>query len=121
MIQRGIAIAGSRILILGLTFKENCADLRNTRVIDLAREFGEYRARVEICDPWANAEEARREYGLDMVDTPEPGAYDAIVIAVAHEQFRALGAAGARAYGKPGALLYDIKSLYPRDEVDGRL
>ncbi|UZW62899.1 nucleotide sugar dehydrogenase [Lysobacter enzymogenes] len=121
MIQRGVAIAGSRILILGLTFKENCADLRNTRVIDLAREFGEYRAQVEICDPWANAEEARREYGLDMVEAPERGAYDAVVIAVAHEQFRTLGAAGARAYGKPGALLYDIKSLYPREDVDARL
>lgn len=121
MIQRGIAVAGSRILILGLTFKENCADLRNTRVVDLAREFGEYRARVEICDPWANAEEARREYALEMVDEPERGAYDAIVVAVAHDQFRALGAAGARGYGKPGALLYDIKSLYPREDVDARL
>ncbi|MGO4774496.1 nucleotide sugar dehydrogenase [Lysobacter sp. 2RAB21] len=121
MIQRGIALAGSRILILGITFKENCADLRNTRVIDLAREFGEYRAQVEIHDPWAHAEEARREYGVDMVERPEAGVYDAIVLAVAHEEFRALGAAGARAYGKPGALLYDIKSLYPRDEVDARL
>ena len=121
MIQRGTTIAGSRILILGITFKENCADLRNTRVIDLAREFGDYRAKVEIHDPWAHAEEARREYGVDMVERPEAGVYDAIVVAVAHDEFRALGAAGARAYGKPGALLYDIKSLYPRDEVDARL
>ncbi|MGO1073717.1 nucleotide sugar dehydrogenase [Lysobacter sp. CA199] len=121
MIQRGITVAGSRILILGITFKENCADLRNTRVIDLAQEFGEYRAVVDIHDPWAHAEEARREYGVNMVDRPEAGAYDAIVVAVSHEQFRTLGAAGARAYGKPGALLYDIKSLYPRAEVDARL
>ncbi|ATE71637.1 nucleotide sugar dehydrogenase [Lysobacter capsici] len=121
MIQRGTAVAGARILILGITFKENCADLRNTRVVDLAREFGEYRAQVDIHDPWANHEEARREYGVSMVEHPQAGAYDAIVLAVAHEQFRALGAGGARAYGKPGALLYDIKSLYPRDEVDARL
>lgn len=121
MIQRGIAVAGSRILILGLTFKENCADLRNTRVVDLAREFGEYQARVEIHDPWAHAEEARREYGLEMVEAPQAGSYDAVIVAVAHEQFRTLGAAGARAFGKPGALLYDIKSLYPRDQVDARL
>lgn len=121
MIQRGTAMAEARILILGITFKENCADLRNTRVVDLAREFGEYRARVDIHDPWAHADEARREYGVNMVEQPQAGVYDAVVLAVAHEQFRALGAGGARAYGKPGALLYDIKSLYPRDEVDARL
>lgn len=121
MIQRGVALAGSRILILGITFKENCADLRNTRVVDLARELGEYRAQVQIHDPWANAEEARREYGVEMVERPDMAAYDAVVVAVAHDEFRALGAAGARAYGRPGALLYDIKSLYPRIEVDARL
>ncbi|MEH6421636.1 nucleotide sugar dehydrogenase [Pseudomonas sp. CGJS7] len=121
MIQRGTTVAGSRILILGIAFKENCADLRNTRVVDLASEFGEYRAVVDIHDPWASAEDARREYGVNMVERPEAGVYDAIVVAVAHDEFRALGAAGARAYGKPGALLYDIKSLYPRDEVDARL
>ena len=121
MIQRDIAVAGSRILILGLTFKENCADLRNTRVAELAQKFGEYRARVDIHDPWADADEARAAYGMELVAEPRRGAYDAVVLAVAHDEFRALGAAGARAYGKPHALLYDIKSLYPRDEVDARL
>jgi len=121
MIQRDIAVAGSRILILGLTFKENCADLRNTRVAELAQKFGEYRARVDIHDPWADADEARAAYGMELVAEPQRGAYDAVVLAVAHDEFRALGAAGARAYGKPHALLYDIKSLYPRDEVDARL
>ena len=121
MIQRDIAVAGSRILILGLTFKENCADLRNTRVAELAQKFGEYRAKVDIHDPWADADEARAAYGIELVAQPRHGAYDAVVLAVAHDQFRALGAAGARAFGKPHALLYDIKSLYPRDEVDARL
>ncbi len=122
MIQRGIAIAGSRILILGITFKENCPDLRNTRVVELARQFGEYRAQVDIHDPWADAGEALREYGVSLLaGTPEQGAYDAVILAVAHDEFRELGPDGARAYGKPQALLYDIKSLFPRDSVDSRL
>lgn len=122
MIQRGIAVAGARILILGITFKENCPDLRNTRVIELAEKFGEYRAQVEIYDPWADAVEARRVYGIELLgEAPEQGAYDAVIVAVAHDQFRALGAQGARGYGRPHALLYDIKSLYPRELVDARL
>lgn len=122
MIQRDIPVAGSRILILGLAFKENCADLRNTRVIELAQRFSEYRARVDIHDPWVDPETAKREYGVDVM-TSEPGAgqYDAVVLAVAHDHYRALGAEGARRYGRGNALLYDIKSLYPRDAVDARL
>lgn len=121
MIQRGIAVAGARILILGITFKENCPDLRNTRVVELARQFREYRAHVDIHDPWADAAEARTAYGIELVDRPEAGAYDAVILAVAHAQFRTLGARGARAFGRPQALLYDIKSLYPREDVDARL
>ena len=121
MIQRGIAVAGARILILGITFKENCPDLRNTRVVELAEKFGEYRARVDIHDPWADAAEARSAYGINLVSEPEQGAYDAVILAVAHEQFRALGADGARAFGRPHSVLYDIKSLYPREGVDARL
>ena len=121
MIQRGATVAGSRILILGLAFKENCPDLRNTRVIELARQFGEYRAQVDIHDPWVDAAHAQREYGVEVLAQPPQGAYDAVVLAVAHDQFRAMGAAGARAYGRPGALLYDIKSVYPRDQIDARL
>lgn len=121
MIQRGIAVAGSRILILGITFKENCPDLRNTRVVELARTFGEYRAQVDIHDPWADADEARSVYGVELIGTPDVGAYDAVILAVAHEQFREMGPTGARAYGRPHALLYDIKSLYPREGVDARL
>ncbi|MBU8978202.1 nucleotide sugar dehydrogenase [Lysobacter sp. MMG2] len=121
MIQRDIAVAGARILILGLTFKENCADLRNTRVVELAQKFKEYRAAVDIHDPWADAEEARAAYGIELVASPEQGAYDAVILAVAHDEFRTLGVQGARAFGRPHALLYDIKSLYPRDGVDARL
>jgi UDP-N-acetyl-D-galactosamine dehydrogenase len=122
MIQRDIPVAGSRILILGLAFKENCADLRNTRVVELAQRFREYRAQVDIHDPWVDPETAKREYGVDvMTAEPAAGQYDAIVLAVAHDQYRVLGAQGARRYGRGSALLYDIKSLYPRDTVDARL
>jgi UDP-N-acetyl-D-galactosamine dehydrogenase len=122
MIQRGISVAGSRILILGITFKENCSDLRNTRVVDLAQQFIEYRAHVDIYDPWADVDEARREHGTELlVDAPAEANYDAIVLAVAHDEFRAMGAEGARRFGRGNALLYDIKSLYPRDLVDARL
>ena len=122
MVQRGVAVADARILILGLTFKENCPDLRNTRVIDLARELQEYRAAVDIHDPWADRAEAVREFGSDLlVDVPETGAYDAIVVAVAHDQFRALGADGLRALGRPGVVIYDIKGVLPKDVVDARL
>ena len=122
MIQRGIAVAGARILILGLAFKENCPDLRNTRVVELAEKFGEYRAQVDIHDPWVDPDEARRSYGIELLaQPPQAGAYDAVILAVAHDQFRELGADGARAFGRPHALLYDIKSLYPREGVDARL
>ena len=122
MVQRGQTVAGARILILGLTFKENCSDLRNTRVIDLAREFQEYGAGVEIHDPWADRDEARHEFGADLlVDTPTAGRYDAIVIAVAHHQFRSLGIEGLRRFGQPGAVVYDIKGIFPMDAVDARL
>ena len=122
MIQRDIAVAGSRILILGLAFKENCADLRNTRVVELAQRFREYRAHVDIHDPWVDPVEAKQEYGVDLLaGEPAAGRYDAVVLAVAHEQYRVQGAQGARRYGRDRALLYDIKSLYPREEVDARL
>jgi len=122
MIQRGIAVAGSRILILGIAFKENCPDLRNTRVVELARQFREYRAQVDIYDPWADCAEAKREYGVDLLrEPPAENQYDAVILAVAHEEFRVLGAEGARRYGRANALLYDIKSLYPRHSVDARL
>ena len=122
MIQRGIAVAGARILLLGITFKENCPDLRNTRVIDLAREFGDYGANVDIHDPWADREQAALEYGVELLaGPPEAGAYDAIVMAGAHDDFRALGVEGLRRLASSRAVIYDIKGIFPRDAVDARL
>jgi len=122
MIGNGHAIKNSRVLILGLTFKENCPDLRNTRVVDLVKEFESFGALVDIYDPWADADEAKAEYDLDLLPhAPEPGTYDAVVIAVAHDEFKAGGSAGVRALANGSAVLYDIKGILPKNEVDGRL
>jgi len=121
MVKSSIQVSGSSILILGLTFKENCPDLRNSHVVDVIRELQGYNARVDIYDPWVDADEARQEYGVELVHEPLNGGYDAVVIAVAHDQFRTLGAEGLRAFCKPGGILYDVKYLLPADAVDGRL
>ena len=121
MAQRGISIVGARILVLGLAFKENCPDLRNTRVVDIVRELQDYHAQVDVHDPWVDAAEARHEYGLDPVAEPPAGGYDASIIAVGHRQFAELGATGLRAFGKPNAVLYDVKYVLPLEAVDGRL
>ena len=122
MIGKGHAIKNSRILVLGLSFKENCPDLRNTRVVDLVREFESFGAVVDVHDPWVDAAEAKHEYGLDLLaGEPAAGAYDAVVLAVAHDQFARLGSDGVRRYGNPRAVVYDIKSIFPMGAVDGRL
>ncbi|GIX22186.1 MAG: nucleotide sugar dehydrogenase [Gammaproteobacteria bacterium] len=121
MTARRMSLVDARVLVLGLTFKENCPDIRNTRVVDLIRELETYHARVEVYDPWVDPDEAERCYGLRPVAEPEAGAYDAIVLAVAHDEFAAMGAARIRALGKPGAVLFDIKSVLPADAVDDRL
>ncbi|MBD8872844.1 Vi polysaccharide biosynthesis UDP-N-acetylglucosamine C-6 dehydrogenase TviB [Rhodanobacter sp. DHB23] len=122
MIGQGHAIKDSRVLVLGFTFKENCPDLRNTRVVDLVKELESFGAQVDIHDPWADAVEAKAEYGLDLLATqPVPGTYDAVVVAVAHDEFKAEGSAGMRALGNHRAVLYDIKGILPKEEVDGRL
>lgn len=121
MIQRRIHTAGSRILVLGLAFKENCPDLRNTRVVDVIEEFKSYNANVDVHDPWVGAAEAHHEYGIGLIDEPVPGTYDAIVLAVAHRQFIELGADAIRALGQPGCVLFDVKQALPREKVDDRL
>jgi len=122
MIGKGHAIKESRVLVLGFTFKENCPDLRNTRVIDLVREIESYSATVDVYDPWADVDEAEIEYGVKLLrEPPKAGSYDAIVIAVAHEQFKAGGSAGVRALANGRAVVYDIKGVLPREDVDGRL
>ena len=121
MIRREIQVRGARVLVMGLTFKENCPDLRNTRVIDIVRELDEYGAAVEVYEPWASPEEAAREYGVTLVKDLEQGAYDAVVLAVAHTEFREMGAKAIRALGKPGAVLYDVKAMLPQGAADLRL
>ena len=121
MVRKGINPVHARILVLGLAFKENCPDLRNTRVVDIVHALRGYNTEVDVFDPWVDAAEARHEYGLELVDAPAAGAYDAIIVAVGHRQFAALGSAGIRAFGKPSSVLYDVKYVLPRNEVDGRL
>jgi UDP-N-acetyl-D-glucosamine/UDP-N-acetyl-D-galactosamine dehydrogenase len=121
MIKAGIPVRGSRILMLGLTFKENCPDIRNTKVVDMVRELADLGAEVHVHDPWVDAAEARAEYGIETVAEPEAGSYDAIVLAVAHEQFRTLGPAGVRGFGRERSVVYDVKHILPADSVDGRL
>ena len=121
MLSKGMQPLESKVLILGLTFKENCPDLRNTKVVDIKKELETYGVKVEVHDPWVDADEARQEYGFDLVADPEKGAYDGIIIAVAHDQFRALGAKGIRSFGKKDSVLYDIKYVLTPEEVDDRL
>ena len=121
LMQNNLLSRESKVLILGLTFKENCPDLRNTRVIDIVKELADYGIDSEVYDPWVNPSEAEHEYGVSPIAEPRDGEYDAIVLAVPHRQFAELGVERIRAFGKPGAVLYDIKHLFRADEVDGRL
>lgn len=121
MLKRRIHIDGARVLVMGLTFKENCPDLRNTRVVDIVRELSDYNVTVEVFDPWINATEAQHEYGITPVNEPATAAYDGIILAVAHEQFRAMGADNIRKLGKPLHVLYDLKYVLRPEEADLRL
>ncbi len=122
MLRKGISVLGSKILVLGLTFKENCPDLRNTKVVDIVAGLNGYNADVDIYDPWIDVEEAHQEYGLRCLEEPpKAGAYSAIVLAVGHKQFIELEESGIRAYGKPDAVLFDVKGILPANAADGRL
>jgi UDP-N-acetyl-D-galactosamine dehydrogenase len=118
---RGMRVSGARVLVLGLTFKENCPDLRNSKVVDVIRELEKFGARVDVWDPWVSRIEARHEYGVTPIRGPKRGQYDAIVAAVAHREFRDMGVAAVRRLGRKNHVLYDIKYVFGRDEVDGRL
>ena len=121
MVRKGINPVRARVLVLGLAFKENCPDLRNTRVVDIVQSLNAYSAQVDIHDPWVDPVEAQHEYGLTPIAQPGQGAYDAVIVAVGHQQFADLGPAGIRAYGKPESIVYDVKYVLPREAVDGRL
>ena len=121
LVQRRIHACGAKVLVLGLSFKENCPDLRNTRVIDVVRELSEYGAQVDVHDPWADARETQEEYGLDLVPAPQAGSYDAVVLAVAHNEFQAMGAERIRALAKDGGVVFDVTRSLPRQQVEGRL
>lgn len=121
MIKERIHVEGARVLIMGLAFKENCPDLRNTKVVDILRELSEYNISVSVFDPHVNCEEAELEYGIMPIEQPAAGAYDAIILAVAHREFRELGVEGIRSWGKLEHVLYDLKYVLPKGEVDLRL
>ncbi|MEN8763052.1 MAG: nucleotide sugar dehydrogenase [Thiogranum sp.] len=116
-----LQVCDSRVLVMGLTFKENCPDLRNTGVTDVIKQLQGYNIKVDVYDPWVDPRQAEREYGIQLVTEPGPGRYDAIVLAVAHHQFHALGAKAIRAFGKENSILYDVKHVLEASEVDGRV
>jgi UDP-N-acetyl-D-glucosamine/UDP-N-acetyl-D-galactosamine dehydrogenase len=122
MMKKGFPVVGSRILVMGFTFKENCPDFRNSKVIDVVEGLREYNAVIEVWDPWVDREEARREFGIEIETVaPAAGHYDAVVIAVGHREFAALGAEKVRDFGRPGAVLFDVKGIFDKKVSDGRL
>jgi UDP-N-acetyl-D-galactosamine dehydrogenase len=121
MIKRRIQIEGSRVLVMGLTFKENCPDLRNTRVVDIVTELKDYNCIVDVYDPWVTVDAANHEYGIVPLTIPAPGAYDGVVVAVAHHQFKTMGVEAIRTFGKQNHVLFDLKYLFPADATDIRL
>jgi UDP-N-acetyl-D-galactosamine dehydrogenase len=121
MTKKRIPVEGARVLVMGLTFKENCPDLRNTRVIDIVVELSDYNCMVDVYDPWVNAEDSQREYGFTPILKPVSGTYDAIILAVAHHQFKDMGAVAIRDLGKSISILYDLKYVLSAQESDLRL
>ncbi len=122
MLKKGLPVLGSRILVLGLTFKENCPDLRNTKVVDIVKALGEYHTKVDIYDPWIDVDEARREYGLECLTAlPANGTYHAVVLAVAHKEFMEMGSSRIQALTQNKGVTFDVKSVLPLEAVGGRL
>jgi UDP-N-acetyl-D-glucosamine/UDP-N-acetyl-D-galactosamine dehydrogenase len=121
MLKRRIHVEDANVLIMGLTFKENCPDIRNTRVVDIVNEFRDYGANVDVYDPWVCPEECQHEYGITPVSQPADGKYDAIILAVGHRQFKEMSIDFIRKLGRRECVLYDIKSILPRGQADARL
>jgi UDP-N-acetyl-D-glucosamine/UDP-N-acetyl-D-galactosamine dehydrogenase len=121
MLKQRIQVDGANVLVLGLTFKENCPDLRNTKVVDIINELKDYNVNVDVYDPWGSVEGAQHEYGITPIGLPASGSYDAVLVAVAHNEFKQLGAAGLRAFGKEKHILFDLKYVLPKGDADIRL
>lgn len=121
MIKKKIQVEGAKVLVLGLSFKENCPDIRNTKIIDIVHELQEYHIQADVYDPWVDTQEAQHEYGITPIASLEQGQYDAVILAVAHEQFKAMGATDIRALAKPEHILYDLKYVLEQSESDLRL
>ena len=122
MLRKGIPVLGSKVLVLGLTFKENCPDVRNSKVVDIVKALRGYKTQVDVYDPWIDLAEAENEYGLQcLAQAPMPEQYAAIILAVGHQQFLALGEQGIKAWGRPGAVVFDVKGILPMGAADGRL
>lgn len=121
MNKKRIQIEDAKVLILGLTFKENCPDIRNTKIVDIISELKDFNMQVDVYDPWADAEETRHEYAIDLITEPAQGSYDAIILAVAHQQFKAMGAAAIHALGRSNHVIYDLKYVLDRQQSDIRL
>jgi UDP-N-acetyl-D-galactosamine dehydrogenase len=121
MVKKRIQVVGARVLVMGLAFKENCPDLRNTRIVDFVHELKDFGVNVDVSDPWVAPEDAKREYGIDLIASPEQKSYDAIIVAVAHDEYRKLGAAGIHGFGRESHVLYDLKYLLPYEDSDLRL
>ena len=121
MNQKSIEAIGANVLIMGLTFKEDCPDIRNTRVIDIIHEFKKIGSNVEVFDPWVNKSDIQSEFKIDTISNIEKNRYDVIVVSVAHKNFKDLGVVEIKSYGRQKHVLYDVKSIFKSSEVDGRL
>ena len=121
MIKRRIHVDGARVLVMGLAFKENCPDIRNSRVVDIVRDLQQYNIEVDVYDPWVEPKEALREYEIHLTAQPVKGHYDAVIVAVAHDQFRNIGSVQIRSFAKSNSVLFDLKYVFGRDESDIRL
>jgi UDP-N-acetyl-D-galactosamine dehydrogenase len=121
MTRKRIHVKGARVLVMGLTFKENCPDIRNSKVVDVIRELESYGVHIDVYDPWVDGAEARAEYGISPVRKLRKGRYDAVVVAVGHREFHEMGASAVRKFCRPSHVLFDIKYVFPAHHVDGRL
>ena len=121
MIKQSIQVSGARVLVMGITFKENCPDIRNTKVMDVVRELRDYGVVVDIFDPWVDQEQASKQYGIEICTAPDTGKYDAIILSVTHDEFRTMGAQNVRKFGKPEHVFFDLKSVFSLEDSDLRL